>query len=67
MYTVCDMKEATHVRILDAEDKFYHLTQGDIYLIESNEEEAEFIRADNGDWVCDFSIFISVEWLKKAE
>lgn len=66
MYKVCDKKEATHIKILDEDDKIYYLTKGHVYEILSDEEDAEMIRADNGDLVCDFSIFISVEWLKKT-
>lgn len=67
MYVVCEEKEATHVRILEEEDKIYNLTKGQVYEILSDEEDAEMIRANNGDLMCDFSIYISVEWLKKDE
>lgn len=74
MFGDCHEKEATHVEIIEDKGETYmacHLTAGKVYEIleddEPGHEGEEMIRADNGDLLCDFSLYIEVRWLKKIK
>lgn len=72
MFGTCPENDATHVEIIADKDENYimsNLTSGKVYEIleddEPGHEGEEMIRADNGDFLCDFSLYIEVLWLKK--
>ncbi|MGD6876829.1 hypothetical protein [Bacillus infantis] len=73
-YQSCPEEEATHVRILDTEDnrnraEFTNLTINSTYEIIRSTlpgfEGEEMILSDDGQYVCSFSLYIDVEWLKE--
>lgn len=70
----CDEKEATHVEILKDEDDHYEMCNviiGKAYKILENDqpgyEGEEMIEAENGDFLCSFSLVLDVKWMKKAK
>lgn len=69
-YTECDEREATHVEILPNaynHNEMSGVTIGKIYKIQSDDEDDEMIRADNGDLLCDFPLYLKVKWLKEIQ
>ncbi|NRD78537.1 hypothetical protein HPT25_14320 [Bacillus sp. BRMEA1] len=71
IYEECSQNEATHVEI--QEDKFdsyklSHVSVGKVYEILKNDENGfegeEMIQADDGIFICSFSLFLHVKWLK---
>jgi hypothetical protein len=70
-YVECCEKEATHVEILADKNQQYsfcNVTVGKIYEILANDEKdfegEEMIQADNGDYLCSFSLLLDVKWQK---
>lgn len=65
----CKSEEATHVRIRRVEPDLIgmcEVTAGRVYPILSGDQEEEAIRADNDELLCEFSLYLDVEWLKKS-
>jgi hypothetical protein len=67
----CNESEATHVQIIpDKKEnyKFCNVTVNKVYRILEHDEEdfdgEEMIQADNGDFICNFSLFLNVKWIK---
>ncbi|WML54336.1 hypothetical protein RCG17_06730 [Neobacillus sp. PS3-12] len=71
IFKECHENEATHVKVLEDESKHYKFVNvrvGRVYELLKDDEEGhegeDMIQADDGIFICSFSLFLNVKWLK---